>query len=107
MANADDSFDRGERALAVLDQSVQAGHPFGIILLDAHMPEMDGFEVARKIRANPALDGVIVMMLSSADHLQDGARCIELGIRRYMVKPISQSDLLQVLLEETQRPRVR
>jgi two-component system, sensor histidine kinase and response regulator len=99
--------DRGEAALAVLDQSFQAGHPCDIILLDAHMPEMDGFEVARKIRANPAHDGAIVMMLSSAEHLQDGAKCVELGIRRYLVKPISQSDLLQVLLEETQWPKAR
>jgi two-component system, sensor histidine kinase and response regulator len=68
---------------------------------------MDGFEVARKIRANPALDGAIVMMLSSADHLQDGAKCIALGIRRYLVKPISQRELLQVLLEETQTPKTR
>jgi len=101
------SVDRGEAALAMLDQSLQSGSPIRIILLDAHMPEMDGFEVARQIRANPALDGAIVMMLSSADHLQDGAKCVALGIRRYLVKPISQSELLQVLLEETQTPKTR
>jgi CheY-like chemotaxis protein len=58
------------------------------------MPDMDGFTFADKIRNTPNLVGAAIMMLTSAGHLGDAARCRELGISAYLVKPIRQAELL-------------
>ena len=52
-----------------------AGEPFALVLLDAMMPEMDGFALAARIKQDPDLVGPILMMLSSAGHREDAARC--------------------------------
>jgi two-component system sensor histidine kinase/response regulator len=66
------------------------------------MPEMDGFELARRIHGTPSLAASTVMMLSSARHVEDADRCRETGIRRYLVKPIFQNELQQAILSELQ-----
>jgi len=58
------------------------------------MPGMDGFEVARQIRSAPGLGGTAIMMLSSLDPQTNAARCREVGITDYLVKPIRGADLL-------------
>jgi signal transduction histidine kinase/CheY-like chemotaxis protein len=88
----------GFEALAALEQAAAAGHPFPLVLLDAMMPELDGFAVAERIRARPEMAGATLMMLSSADHQDAPARCRELGVTRYLLKPIKQSDLLDAIL---------
>src|SRR6266851_7507209 len=60
---------------------------------------MDVFELARRIHETPSLEGSIVMMLSSAHHVEDADRCRATGVRRYLVKPIFQSELLQAILQ--------
>ncbi len=85
----------GVTALAAL-----AGSPngFPLVLLDAMMPGMDGFAVARRIRENPSLGGATIMMLSSADRPGDMAQCRELGVAAYLQKPIKQSELLDAIV---------
>ncbi len=61
------------------------------------MPEMDGFALAERIKKDPELVGATIMMLTSAGHLGDAARCRELGISAYLVKPIRQGELLQAI----------
>ena len=75
----------GVTALAAL-----AGSPngFPLVLLDAMMPGMDGFTVARRIRQNPSLGGATIMMLSSADRPGDAEQCRALGVAAYLQKPI-------------------
>ena len=94
--------DGGAAAFAAIHQALEAGRPFRLILLDAHMPEIDGFELARRIHETPGLKDTIVMMLSSAHHLEDAERCRATGIQRYLVKPIFQSELLKAILQATQ-----
>jgi signal transduction histidine kinase/DNA-binding response OmpR family regulator len=94
--------DGGRAALAAVERAEAAGAPFQLILLDAHMPEMDGFELARRIHGTPSLADSVVMMLSSARHVEDADRCREAGIRRYLVKPIFQNELQQAILSELQ-----
>jgi CheY-like chemotaxis protein len=88
------------RASAVLGALVEAqerGESFHIVLLDANMPELDGFALAERLRDEPRVGSPIVMMLSSADRPGDVRRCKELGIDVYLLKPIKQSDLLTAI----------
>jgi CheY-like chemotaxis protein len=85
----------GRAALQELEVAQSMGRPFPLLLLDGHMPGMDGFTLAARIKKNPELDTATIMMLTSAGRLGDAARCRELGISAYLVKPICQAELLQ------------
>jgi CheY-like chemotaxis protein len=97
----------GEAALAAIDLAFQQGQPFRIILLDAHMPGIDGFELARRIQNSPSNGGAIVVMLSSATHIDDAHKCRELGIWRYLVKPVFQQELLETIVAASQNDMPR
>jgi CheY-like chemotaxis protein len=87
----------GEQALLELQTAKEAGEPFGLILLDMHMPEMDGFQFVERIRERPGLSTATIMMLTSAGHRGDAERCKELGISAYLLKPIRQSELREAI----------
>ena len=87
----------GPEALTVLERAATKGTPFALILLDAQMPGMDGFNVAKRIKQDAQLGGSTVIMLTSAGLRGDAARCRELGIKAYLTKPIKRSDLLQAI----------
>ena len=89
---------RGEEALAVLEQAHRGGEPFPLVLMDVHMPGMDGFEVAEQMSARPGLHGAAIIMLTSAAQAGDVARCEEMGIRGYLTKPVRRSALLEMIL---------
>jgi CheY-like chemotaxis protein len=89
------AVESGGAALQALEVAKSTGRPFPLILLDGQMPEMDGFTLAERIKKDPGLVGATIMMLTSAGHLGDAARCRELGISAYLVKPIRQAELLQ------------
>jgi len=88
----------GAIALEMLENARDSGHAFPLVLLDASMPKIDGFQVMQRIRSNPALAGAVVMMLSADRHMIDTPRCHELGARRCLTKPIGQSELLDAIL---------
>ncbi len=87
----------GPEALAKMERAAAQGEPFQLLLLDAHMPEMDGFTVVERIRQMPELDGIMIMMLSSADQKNQVRRCRELKLNDYLVKPIQRTDLLTAI----------
>ena len=89
--------DGGEAALAELSASREAGQPYGLILTDMHMPDMNGFELIEAIRERPELSTATIMMLTSAGHRGDAARCRELGVVAYLLKPIRQSELREAV----------
>jgi CheY-like chemotaxis protein len=62
-----------------------------------HMPKMDGFTLIERIRQKPELSAAIIMMLTSAGHRGDAARCQELGVAAYLLKPIRQSELREAI----------
>ena len=70
---------------------------YDLAILDVQMPDMDGFQLATAVRADKKLKGTNLLMLTSAGQRGDGERCRELGIRGYLTKPISRSDLLEAL----------
>jgi len=87
----------GEEALTKLSEAQEAGAPFALILTDMHMPGMDGFELIEKIRQRPGASTATIMMLTSAGHRGDAARCQELGVSAYLLKPIRQSELREAI----------
>jgi two-component system, sensor histidine kinase and response regulator len=88
----------GMEALEILKHAHRSGMPFSLLLLDFQMPEMDGFELVKRIRQDPELAGATIIMLSSVGEQGDGVRCRDLGIKAYLNKPIKQSDLRQAIL---------
>jgi signal transduction histidine kinase/CheY-like chemotaxis protein len=91
------SVDGGREALVQLSEAREAGEPYGLILTDMHMPDMDGFALVEEIRQRPELATATIMMLTSAGHRGDAARCQELGVAAYLLKPIRQSELREAI----------
>jgi PAS domain S-box-containing protein len=88
----------GASALAAMKAAASAGDSFPLVLLDARMPEMDGFAIAERIKSRPELAGASIMMLSSPDHSGEVARCRDLGVTRHLRKPIGQPELFDAVL---------
>jgi two-component system sensor histidine kinase/response regulator len=89
--------DGGRAALDALAEAARDGHPFPMILLDAQMPDVDGFSVAEQIGQRPGLTGTTIMMLSSSRSEAEIIRCRQLGITEYLTKPIKSADLLDAI----------
>ncbi len=87
----------GTEALGRLRTAASVGRRFGLVLLDVHMPEMDGYMVARAMKADPLIDGVPIMMLSSVDRPESNEMRQALGICEYLVKPVRKSSLLRAI----------
>jgi CheY-like chemotaxis protein len=90
--------DGSTAALAALEKPVTGKPVFDLILLDAHMPAMDGFEVAKRIKQNRRLREIKVIMLTSAGEPDDVAQCQALGISAYLTKPVKQSELFDAII---------
>ncbi len=102
-------LDSGGAAIRAMTDARERGQPFALVLLDANMPDMDGFEVARRIQTDGQLGGATIMMLSSSGHYDESARCREVGIANHLTKPVDQRDLLSAIgraLVREQTPRV-
>jgi two-component system sensor histidine kinase/response regulator len=84
--------------LAMLQQARTSGAPFGLMVVDCHMPDMDGFMLVERVQKLPELHDLVIVMLTSGGQRGDGQRCKELGIAAYLIKPVLQSDLLEALL---------
>ncbi len=89
--------DSGKTALVALQAVKDAGNRYSLILVDAHMPEMDGFNLAEQIIGMPEFRSTPIVMLTSAGQPGDARRCRELGFAAYLCKPVSQSELLEVV----------
>jgi len=88
----------GASALKILEAAKSAGNAFPIVLLDAVMPNADGFQVLQRIQSRPGLAGAVIMMLSANRLLADKERCRQLGVKQSISKPVGQSELLDAIL---------
>jgi len=91
----------GVEALAYLRREGQyaqrrPGHP-AVVLLDIKMPRLDGLEVLRSMRSNPALKLIPVVMLTSSREKQDLVRSYALGSNAYLVKPVKFSEFVMAV----------
>jgi two-component system, sensor histidine kinase and response regulator len=100
------AVDGGASALASLEDSLRTTR-FAIVLVDAHMPDMDGFEVAERISGDSRYAGMKVVMLTSAGVTEDASRSRKLGISAYLTKPIKQSELFDVIVNAFGPPKAK
>ena len=85
------------RALEAIRHAQVEGAPFDLAIIDAQMPDRDGFDLAAEVQADPSIAGTRLCMLTSAGQRGDGQRCRALGIQGYLTKPISRIDLLEAV----------
>jgi CheY-like chemotaxis protein len=89
----------GAEAITMLQEAARGGAGFGLLLVDAHMPDMDGFTLVQRIRQQLDASKMTIMMITSVGQRGDAARCRELGIAAYLIKPIVQSQLFDAILD--------
>ncbi len=91
------SYGSAPEALGALREAARAGDPYDFVLLDYQMPGMDGVQLASAIRADPALAGVSLVMLTSVSHLGEVKSLEGAGIDACLTKPVRQSSLMDTL----------
>lgn len=96
----------GREGLQKLLAAAKLGRPFELVLLDHHMPGMDGEEVIRRIRDTPELCEIPVILLTSISEDTSAARCRDLGINGYLVKPTLSSPLFDSIMQAMNRQSV-
>jgi two-component system, sensor histidine kinase and response regulator len=99
------TVESGRAALEVLERAGQVGMTFPLVLLDTHMPELDGFTVAERIKQNPRLNGMTILMLSSGDQRDMELRCRQVGVSIYLQKPITRTELWEAMIAALSRPK--
>ncbi|MEM7466120.1 MAG: response regulator [Pseudomonadota bacterium] len=96
----------GKHALKLLNRGADRQELYDVIILDRQMPEIDGIELARRIRSNEETKSVAIVMLSSINQLEETGEWYSAGIDVYVNKPVRQSELYEglcVALEETNK----
>jgi signal transduction histidine kinase/DNA-binding response OmpR family regulator len=88
-----DTAASSDEAFAALNAAYQLGDPYRLIVTDMHMPGTDGFGLIEKIREKKELSAPTIVMLTSGGHRGDVARCKELDVAAYLLKPVRESDL--------------
>ena len=87
----------GEEALSLLQAAAQGGQPYDLALLDMKLPGINGFELARTIKADPSLASVTLVMLTSMDGRTHEGDDASAGIAATLVKPVPQRTLFHCL----------
>ena len=95
---APEEAESADAALATLAARDRAGRAFKMMLVDSHMPDVDGFDLIARIRKDPGKADVPILMLTSADGRGDLDRSRELGLAGYLPKPVKQSDLFDAIM---------
>ena len=81
------SCDSGEEGLKILRAAVEKHEPFDLVIMDYHMPRMNGVDAVRLIRAEPSLAGTAIIMLTSVDHANATEHFKEIGVDSHLTKP--------------------
>jgi signal transduction histidine kinase/CheY-like chemotaxis protein len=88
---------RSEDAVDMMKSAIRTGRPFDLAILDYHMPVLDGEALARAIKAEPTLDSVPLVMLTSVAGMGEGTRMREAGFAGYLTKPVRHAQLFDCI----------
>ena len=92
----------GDEALALIEQL----RP-DVVLTDIEMPRMDGYELAKHMKADPRLRDVLIMMITSRTGEKHRQRAFDLGVDRYLGKPYQEPELMRNVNELLKVPHGR
>jgi PAS domain S-box-containing protein len=88
----------GREALELIEAERKKGRRFNLLILDVNMPEMDGFSLLARVRADPDYADCPVIVLTSADRLGDARKARRLRASGYLVKPAKPSELFDLII---------
>jgi len=88
----------GEKVISKLRAADGADEPFELILMDFFMPEMDGFELSRRIRAIDSLKKTPIIMLTSRGNVGEARVSMDIGIQGYLLKPVRRDTLKKAIM---------
>jgi PAS domain S-box-containing protein len=100
------SVTNGIAALGLLEQALEDGDPFQLVIIDMHMPKIDGLSLGRHIRENPRLKEVRMVMLTAVGTRSDTKVLAENGFSGFINKPVRHLELFEVLSLALSAPEV-
>ena len=83
--------------MALIRRAFETANPFGLIITDVHMPEMDGFQLSARIQESPYRRGATILMLTSGERPGDLNRARNVGVSNYLLKPVRREELRDVI----------
>ncbi|MCX5828723.1 MAG: response regulator [Deltaproteobacteria bacterium] len=89
--------DNGWSGITTLKEAKSSNKPYDFIILDYHMPVMDGFATAAEIREDPSLSSTVIIMLSSGYPKEDLTEAKKIGIDQFLYKPVKRRDLWEAI----------
>jgi CheY-like chemotaxis protein len=99
-----DEADSAVAALERLAAGAERGAPFDLVIFERQLSGLSGFDLAREVCRRPEIAGATLVMLSSGGMRGDAARCREIGISAYLVRPIEPSPLLEAIAQALALP---
>lgn len=93
-----DSAQNGDEALGLLRKQQASGSPYNLTLLDMHMPDMDGFTLARTIKTDHSIAKTHLILMSSLRQRPDAELLQMSGVEAYLTKPVKPSSLFDSLV---------
>jgi two-component system, sensor histidine kinase and response regulator len=93
-----DVANSGEMALSLMNAVAKVNAPFDALLIDMHMPGMDGAALGKRIKGDPQLKDTTLIMLTSLGMRGDASRMEKIGFAAYLTKPIRRSQLFNAII---------
>ncbi|CAN7204421.1 response regulator [Rhizobium sp. LjRoot254] len=97
----------GATGLSIIDAARDHGLCLDVIILDCQMPEMNGMEVARRIRANPANDATAIIFLTSVDIMDSEDNLSDLRVQAHLMKPARSAILRETVIDVIRGNRIK
>lgn len=94
--------DNGVQALEIAQKENEAGTPYDLIVMDMHMPLMDGYTCTRKLRESGYTNPIVA--LSATVEQKEIDRCLVVGCNDYAIKPIDKEQILQFVQKNLAKP---